>query len=330
MNSNSILQDFFKNDRQVFTHMLESLTILDIGIIRTVTEDGRADVSSSSFINGKPINYKDAEIIYPGNTNGTYGSASPGMACLIFIPRSCMPKINTLKLLIGATSYNRGGIKVMPIGNGAANTVQTMFTDGGEFGILGQAYQVQFNAYDIALQRRDGALAIAIDGKGQMYLNYKGVNCSYSISLEDGTLTKQWVSKNGDVAWTDVLNSDGSRTFVQKDPRDESADPLFSFTIAADGTITFNGLKPASINITGDVDIAVTDGDANITADNITLNGDDKRLVTYAELKTAMDKLWTAMTTTPIAGNGSTQPSWTGITGIDISASETQTIKTGG
>lgn len=247
MNSNSILQDFFKNDRQVFTQMLESLTVLDIGIIRTVTEDGRANVDSSSFINGKPINYKDAEIIYPGNTNGTYGSASPGMACLIFIPRSCMPRINTLKLLIGATSYNRGGIKVMPIGNGAANTVQTMFTDGGEFGILGQAYQVQFNAYDITMQRRDGALAIAIDGKGQMYLNYKGTNCSYSISLEDGTLTKQWISKNGDVAWTDILNSDGSRTFVQRNPNESSSDPLFSFTISENGEVSFNIAQSVSL-----------------------------------------------------------------------------------
>lgn len=329
MNSNSILQDFFKNDRQMFINMFESLTVLDIGIIRTVTEDGRANVDSSSFINGKPINYKDAEIIYPGNTNGTYGSASPGMACLIFIPRSCMPRINTLKLLIGATSYNRGGIKVMPIGNGAANTVQTMFTDGGEFGILGQAYQVQFNAYDIAMQRRDGALAIAIDGKGQMYLNYKGTNCSYSISLEDGTLTKQWISKNGDVAWTDILNSDGSRTFVQKDPRDENADPLFSLTIAADGSLTLTGVAAQELTIGGDATITV-DGDVKLDADNIELNGNDKRLVTYGELKEAMDKLWVAMTTTPIAGNGSTQPSWTGITGIDISASETQTIKTGG
>lgn len=329
MNSNSVLQALFKNDRQVFTSMLESLTILDVGIIKTVSEDGRADVDSSSFINGKPINYKDAEIIYPGNTNGVYGSACPGMACLIFIPRACMPRISTLKLLVGATAYNRGGIKVMPIGNGAANTVQTMFTDGGEFGILGQAYQVQFNAYDITMQRKDGTASITIDGTGQMYLNYHTNNCSYAISLEDGTLTKQWISKDGDVAWTDTLNSDGSRTFVQKDPRDENADPLFSLTIAADGSLTLTGAAAQELTIGGDATITV-DGDVKLDADNIELNGNDKRLVTYGELKAAMDKLWIAMTTTPIAGNGSTQPSWTGITGIDISASETQTLKTGG
>lgn len=309
--------------------MLETLTILDIGIIKTVNGDGRADVDSSSFINGKPINYKDAEIIYPGNANGVYGSASPGMACLIFIPRSCMTRISNLKLLVGATSYNRGGVKVMPIGNGVANTVQTMFTDGGEFGILGQAYQVQFNAYDIALQRDDGALAIAIDGKGQMYLNYKGTNCSYSISLEDGTLTKKWISANGNVEWDDTLNSDGSRTFVQRNPNDSSSDPLFSLTIAADGSLTLTGAAAQELTIGGDATITV-DGDVKLDADNIELNGNDKRLVTYAELKAAMDKLWVAMTTTPIAGNGSTQPAWTGITGIDISASETQTLKTGG
>ena len=252
------------------------------------------------------------------------------MACLIFLPKSCMPNVTDLKLFVGTTPYNHDGVKVMPIGNGTNNRVRSLFGRGGEYSIVGQQYKALFDGESITFQRDDGTTSVTIDGTGQMYVVRQTDTGSLSINVEDTGVTKKWLSQNKDVLWTDTYNPDGSRTFVQSNPNDEEADPFFSMTIAADGTITFNGLKPASINITGDVDIAVTDGDANITADNITLNGDDKRLVTYAELKSAMDKLWIAMTTTPIAGNGSTQPSWTGITSIDISASETQTIKTGG
>jgi phage gp45-like len=77
------------------------------------------------------------------------------------------------------------------------------------------------------------------------------------------------------------------------------------------------------------------DGTILIDGDSVEINGDGKRLVTYAELNSALSTfltgLTTALTTTPIIGNGSPQPAWTGLpTSIDISASETSTVKTGG
>lgn len=330
MNSTKTLQSAFLNDRDIFLDTLGSYVVLDIGTIEDINEQGRARVVSSTFMNNKPIVYEDAEIIFPGNANGTFAASGRNMACLIFIPRSCMPTVDNLVLEIGKPSYNKDGVKAMPIGNGAANNLKMHYSDGGDLSLLGRSYNVDFTNDTIILSTKDSKTMLTMDGTGQLFLSRQTDNGSYFINVEDGIVTRQWLNANKDVLWTDTYNQDGSRTFVQSNPNDEEADPFFSMTIAADGTITFNGLKPASINITGDVDLAVTDGDVNVTADNITLNGDDKRLVTYAELKAAMDKLWVAMTTTPIAGNGSTQPSWTGITSIDISASETQTIKTGG
>ena len=67
----------------------------------------------------------------------------------------------------------------------------------------------------------------------------------------------------------------------------------------------------------------------------IELNGNTKQFVTWTELNTALStflsQLTLAMTTTPIAGNGSPQPAWTGMpTSIDISAAKTTTVVTGG
>lgn len=67
----------------------------------------------------------------------------------------------------------------------------------------------------------------------------------------------------------------------------------------------------------------------------IELNGNTKQFVTWAELNTALSsflqQLTIALTTTQIAGNGATQPTWTGLpTSIDISAAKTTTVVTGG
>lgn len=347
MTSADALQAAFKNDRDLFLNSLSSFTLVDIGVIKGLDENGRAHVVSSTFMLNKPIEYTDAEIIYPGNANGTYACNPMNMACLIFVPRSCMPDVSNLLLRTGTPSYNRDGVKAMPIGNGSGNLVQTLFSDGGSYGIIGQKYKCIFDGDTITIEALEGRSSLSVDNKGQLYVRRAADNGTYSKNIEDTGVTTTWLSKNKDVLWTDTLNLDGSRTFVQKDPRDQEGDPLFSFTVTKEGKVVFTNAVDIDLTVTGNANITIDgddgaavaikgdatvsiDGDAKVDASNIELNGNDKRLVTYAELKAAMDKLWIAMTTTPIAGNGSPQPSWTGITSIDISASETQTIKTGG
>lgn len=347
MTSDETLQSTFKNDRDLFLNTLNSFTLVDIGTIKKLDENGRAHVVSSTFMLTKPIEYTDAEVIFPGNANGTYACNPVNMACLIFVPRSCMPNVKDLKLRVGATSYNRDGVKVLPIGNGTGNLVQTIFSDGGSYGIIGQNYKCLFDGETVSIESQGGRSSASIDGTGQLYIRRNSDNGAYSKSIEDTGVTEIWMSKNKDVMWTDTLLPDGSRTLVQSNPNDEEGDPLFSLTITKEGKVVFTNAVDIDLTVTGNANITVDgddgatvaikgdanvsiDGDAKIDASNIELNGNDKRLVTYAELKAAMDKLWIAMTTTPIAGNGSPQPSWTGITSIDISASETQTIKTGG
>lgn len=83
------------------------------------------------------------------------------------------------------------------------------------------------------------------------------------------------------------------------------------------------------------VKIGIEKGVMDVSAQTIKLNGDSKNFVTWAELNQALStfltQLTTALTTTPIAGNGAPQPSWTGLpTSIDISAAKTTTVVTGG
>ena len=329
MNSVDTLQAHFKNEREKFLNILDSVIILDIGTIEYVSPKGRATAVSSSFIDNKPITYADAEVIYPGNNYGCHQAACPGMACLIFLPKSCMPNVSNLKLRVGATSYNRDGVKVMPIGNGSNNNVSTVFSEGGNLSIIGQEYSIVYGADSVTFQREDGATALTIDGTGQMYLSRNTNTGTLNINIEDTGVTKTWLSQNRDVLWTDTLNPDGSRSFVQENPNNDE-DPLFSMTIGADGVL--------SINTTANINVNTT-GDASVDANQINLNGDRKSLVTYGELNTALSNFASSLsqallaaTYIPVSGTP-TVLAWPGGTppaSIDISDAEASSVKTNG
>lgn len=94
-----------------------------------------------------------------------------------------------------------------------------------------------------------------------------------------------------------------------------------------DGTMKVQTAKDTELNASQNVKI-----NANT---KIELNGNSKQFVTWTELNNALtnflSQLTIAMTTTPIAGNGAPQPTWTNMpTSIDISAAKTTTVVTGG
>lgn len=279
MNSTEALQASLKNERERFLNILDSVVILDIGVIDVINENGRAHVTSSTFIKNHPVVYEDAEIIYPGNVNGSYAIDCTGTACLIFIPKSCMPDTANLKLYIGSTSYNRSGVKVMPIGNGANDTVQTVFSNGGEYNIVGQIYSVQFTGADVTFQRNDGRTSLTVDCEGQVYLSYHTNNGTYLINIEDGHITSSWLSKEKDVEWIDSLNSDGSRSFTQINPQQQSDNVLFSFSIAADGTVSFSTAQGLTLETQGDLVLKGANVTIDSTADGSTVNINDGNAV---------------------------------------------------
>ena len=243
MNSTETLQHAFKSERERFLNTLSSFVILDIGTVEGLKPDGKARVISSTFINNKPVVYEDAEIIYPGNANGTYATECTGMACLIFIPRSCMPNVSDLKLRLGAVSYSKGGVKALPIGNGIANRVKTLFSEGGRYNIISQLYSIEYSEDSIVYSMNDGTTTITIDETGQVYLTYRVNEGTYSKSIEKTGVKTTWLSQEKDVLWTDTYNPDGSRSFVQSDPNDEEGDPLFSISISKNGEATISMKK---------------------------------------------------------------------------------------
>lgn len=318
MISDRILQASFRNERDQFAQTLQSFVLIDIGTITSVSKEGRAEVQTNIFVGDQQVVYQNAEVIYPGNQGGGYTSAVAGTSCLIFMPRSCMPDITSQLVQFGSAVYDKAGVKVMPIANGSTNAVKTMFSTLGAFSIYSPAYSLTFTEDTVTLQRTDGNVSITMDQEGSLYVEYlNSLGNELQYIIDKTGIHKQWVSQDKAVIWSDTLNADGSRSFVQSDGTNEEADPLCSITIGTNGEVTINTAQNVSVN-----------------ANQVNLNGDSKSLVTYGELNTALStflqQLTVSLSTTPITGNGSPQSTWTDFpTSIDISGAEASTLKTG-
>lgn len=312
MTADNMLKGLLKNEKELFLATLGSFTLVDIGTIESINDKGRAIVLSNQYVANQRVIYQNVEVVYPGNIRGAYSADCSGSACLILFPYSCMPDTSTRMIRPGNTPYHKDGVKVIPIGNGSQSTVKQFINTAGEYSISTKVYTLSFDKETVSLSQGD-VLSIAKDAEGNIYLRHKGENSGVCLfSLDGEGLHKSYSSLNGDVVWDDTITTEGVRTFVQKD---NQGNTMSSVTIAANGTITVQSAKDVVVN---------TDGD-------IKMNGDSKHLVKYEELNQAMTKLYTALTTTPIVGNGSPQATWAGlnpVTGIDISGSKADTLLT--
>lgn len=332
MNSTDVLNNSLKNEREMFLSKLQSFVILDIGTIVEV-KNGRAKVNSSSFIGGQQTIYDDAEVIFPGNESGAYDVECAGTPCLIFIPMSCMPNIMSRNVRLRSASYSGAGVKVMPIGNAVNAIVKSRVGAGGVLSVLSKNYNISFNEDSINLERGDVAASVSMDETGGLHVIKQGQASTHYVDMVDGSTTSTWQSADKDVQWVDTLNSDGSRTFVQNDPRNEDADPLFSMTIDKTGKVQINTAADISVVTKGKADVKA-DGNVTVDANQINLNGNETSFVTYTELNNALTAEVTGLLdqlnkhTHQVATEGS--PTGAPITPLtlDISTAEAKTVKT--
>ena len=244
MISEEALYASLNNNQRMFLDKLCLYTIVDIGIINSVTAEGRVTVTSSSYVSDKPLVYENVEIIYPGR----YIDKAEGAMGLIFVPKGCVPSITEQRIKRNA-KYRSEGIKVLPINNGVSNNVFTSF-EGDSFNIVGMTYRVQCSTDAITFQRTDGKSTIVVDGSGNVFISSNTYNRTID---EEGIVTEYTGTGEDPITWVDTITPAGVRTFTQK--KGDTAQ--FTMTIDASGKLSFS--------VTGDLDLS-SDGDIHITS----------------------------------------------------------------
>lgn len=180
----------------------------------------------------------------------------------------------------------------------------------------------------------DNVEVLTISGAGfSIQWDYKAKDKVLLLGLKD------YIPKVGSVEMAEV-----PKAFIHYTRSNLKAIPLCIFNDEAKVKLA---IEEGKLTLTTEDKMSVTSGkglkieageDTEIKAGSgkkIKLNGDSKQFVTWAELNQALTtflkQLTVALTTTPIAGNGAPQPTWTSLpTSIDISAAKTQTVVTGG
>lgn len=154
----------------------------------------------------------------------------------------------------------------------------------------------------------------------------KGFSLNFDFQKGDKVLLlglKNYIKKTGD-----VNNATNTDTYLHYSRETMKVLPL----------CVFNDDAKVKVEIAEGTMTVTTAEKIELNGNQIELNGNDKQFVTWAELNQALmtftQSLTTAMTTTPIAGNGAPQPTWSGMdpTGwsINIDQAKTTTVVTGG
>lgn len=213
----------------------------------------------------------------------------------------------------------------------------------GSYFILDYGYVLKVNAddtIDVAhakyMKDRTGKNLPRTETPNVEVLTYagEGFSIKWDINAGDKVLLlglKDYISKVDDV--TKTTDKEVDAHYYRAGLK---AIPLCVFN--DDAKVKFE-IDNGKLTITAKDDTEVK-SDANIklnagSGKKIELNGNSKQFVTWSELDNALTsfltQLTTALTTTPIVGNGATQPTWSGLpTSIDISSAKTTSVVTGG
>ncbi len=178
---------------------------------------------------------------------------------------------------------------------------------------------------DVEILHNNGIISKPIKDRGVFVLN---VNKHYSIGLGFKDDNLDFGLSEGDIV---IYSTDESGTVVSQIHLTNEGDIVIKND--RDFNITCAGLvfeSSGNIIAKSDKDIAIeSSGGTTVDGSKIELNGNSKSFVTYTELNTALQTMWGLVKAHSHASHGAASLTLTPAS-LDISASQTQTVKTGG
>lgn len=267
---------FGRTQTTEITDQISMLTLIDVGRILNINEEGKADVQLMRYIGGMPIVLKDVEVLQIGAVGaGIYVEA--GGPCLLFAPRTSLTSILNGTLATIYHAYDERTLKALPIANGQSMAVRLECTGRG-LAIRTDEYALEAFRGNITLGDRANICNASLDGEGQ--LNVKIGNINHLDGDPDGTLTTTRWDADGKIFYREVSTPDGTITIYRnmyEEPTDEEVQDLSTYekwqwieTFMPDGThdiIQFNsdGKKIYQDTISPDAthDTIWYDGDDN-------------------------------------------------------------------
>jgi len=285
------------------------LTILDTGVVKEVDNLGRATVISNRIIAGRAVVYDNVEVIGLGNKAAGFFADATGCSCLILVPRSSVPDINSGIVDWNTPVYSKNGVKALPITNTYSANMRVGFTSEGTFSISTDNYLVTMDEANVKYTTE--GLVLSINDDKELYL-YRRTSASgpYEYKLSDQGIDSQFTSADSSLQVQQHINSiqDNNQVVLQvgmgtptegsETDRWGNKIPIYPNTfkiqftqgkciishtdgnettynkieIGTDGTLSITTPADVSVATEGNVSVQASK-DATVTAKSITLTG---------------------------------------------------------
>lgn len=182
------VKDSYINDDALMTlrNQLTYFTLLDIGIIEYITDEGKARVQTWK-IDGLEFNRIECEILSIGGFSGLVHTVTPGQTCLILTP--CSPIVTTADQMLStqATNFSLECAKCIPLGTYRPEQLVNLCITPAGLDIGSSKLQMSFQNECIQLSSENSSIGIRADGSLTVDLAQGKVN--YELDAE-GNVTQ--------------------------------------------------------------------------------------------------------------------------------------------
>lgn len=262
------------DNRYIYDEQLDASNIVELGFIQHI-DKGRADVRTFRIAGNSVVVYRNVEVLYIGGATGGWDIIPPSTLCLLIRPNTSIPDTKDMMTNTGVRSYNRSGMKAIPLANTLSPTVHFGMDISGYLTIKSDNYCVAFRDDSVGVSFNGVPIVDVQDGKIEADL---GGLLHYSIG--EGSSTKTQYDEDGKEQYKDVLESTGEHTIYAGAGEDED-EWNTTIKVADEGEVTLSTVKSISLSVGEDEDTSISiDEDRNVTYSDgvhtITLKPDDK------------------------------------------------------
>jgi hypothetical protein len=265
-----------------FRAQLGMLTVVDVGVIQSLTADGYALVQTWRIKNTK-YEYFTAEILVAGDAEGYLGNIREGQPCLIFFPCTSMDSLAEQKRNTADSLYAQETPKCIPLTFYRSEQDVIAGYNAGALSIGSSQLSTMFGKSEVRISSLP--ITFSVDSStGSFYFNFGSGKGTLEGTKAGSLRLSAGSSQTASGEWYDRSNitvgEDGAISITQNSDKGEA---VVNVSIATDGSIDIKqAANDASIRIDSSGAISVTgksvsiessSGAANVTGASASIDG---------------------------------------------------------
>lgn len=276
--AHSSISELPKTTNDTIKETISQLALIDIGTITQIYGSGRIDVQTCTLSGGAPIVYHQVEVIGIGSPlSGVV--ANTGGACLLFVPRRCIPNIYNMEIDMTKRDFAKEGVKALPITTAQNLITRLVFSSDGSCSFQSDDYVLQFEKSNISYNYKD-ELLLNFKGNTIGVFRHTDTSGTYTLDINEDGIKQVFTNTVETSRFIQEYKDDGDLVITHVQPGSQEDTVLNTVTVGAEGTLTITVKDKVTLQIGVDGAISLsTDGNVSITTPSFDVNDGDLTVV---------------------------------------------------